>query len=351
MNPPGSFRSRSAGPTVRSVVVPGFAFLVFALALAASDPVDPGAEDPVDGAVSGERVATIGTGGVTSVYYALGGSIGRLVNRGQEESGFRCSVETTAGSTANVEALKAGELDFGVARSDVQYGAFLGRGDFEESGPYTRLRSVFSIHPESLVIVARKDSGIETLDDLKGRRVDLGPIGSARRAFLGRLLERMGWTADDFAAAEELRADRRVEALADGEVDAVVFLAAHPDVVVREATDAVESVLVPVEGEEVDALVEEYPYYSYAEIPGGIYEGTAEPVPTFGYRATMVTTADEEDRVVRGIVEAVFGNFETFRRLHPAFADLDRAEMATEALAAPLHPAAREYYVEKGLLE
>tara|TARA_R100000027_G_scaffold304_2_gene363 strand:+ start:2599 stop:3588 length:990 start_codon:yes stop_codon:yes gene_type:complete len=298
-----------------------------------------------------ETYVTIGTGGVTGVYYPLGGSISRLVNRNKDETGIRCSVEATGGSVYNANALKQGELDFGVAQSDIQYEAFLGKGKFEGTGPFTGLRSVFSIHPEPFTIVARKDSGIESFDDLKGKRINIGNAGSGQRAMMEFLMEKKGWTKDDFKVAMGLTSSEQAKALANNDVDAIIFTVGHPNGSIQEATTLVDSVIVPVEGELIDRIVEEYPYYSYANIPGGLYKGNENPIPTFGVRATLVTTADEDDAVVTEVVRAVFENFETFRRLHPAFALLNPNEMVKESLTAPLHPAAKAYYVETGLLE
>ncbi|MGE9290347.1 MAG: TAXI family TRAP transporter solute-binding subunit, partial [Puniceicoccales bacterium] len=291
------------------------------------------------------------TGGVTGVYYPLGGYIARLANRSINEGGIRYSVEATGGSVDNVNALKQGELDFGVAQSDVQYESFLGKGRFASAGPFTDLRSVFSIHPEPFTVVARKDSGIRSFDDLKGKRVNIGNAGSGQRAMTEFLMEKKGWTQDDFKVVMELPSSEQAKALADNEVDAIIFTVGHPNGSIQEAATLAETVIVPVEGEFIDGIVEEYPYYAYATIPGGTYKGNEDPIPTFGVRATLVTTADEDDAVVTEVVRAVFGNFDTFRRLHPAFSVLNPQEMVKESLAAPLHPAARAYYVEQGLLE
>ena len=321
-------------------------FPLLSFGLTEGQVVDAESEVNVD-----EVSVTIGTGGVTGVYYPLGGSISRLVNRDADRTGIRCSVEATDGSVFNVNAVKEGELDFGVAQSDVQYEAFFGRGEFEEVGPFTKLRSLFSIHSEPFTIVARRDSGIQTLEDLKGKRVNIGNSASGQRAMMQFLMEHMGWTEADFFSATGLSPIEQVKALAENEVDAIIFTVGHPGGSIQEAIDLVDAVIIPVKGDVIDAIIEEYPFYTKATIPGGLYKGNEEPVPTFGVRATMITTAAEKDRVVRELVRAVFENFDTFRRLHPAFSEINREEMVKEALSAPLHPAARAYYIEKGLIQ
>jgi TRAP transporter TAXI family solute receptor len=294
---------------------------------------------------------TIGTGGVTGVYYPAGGAICRLLNAGRNEHGIRCSVESTGGSVYNVNTMRQGELDFGVVQSDTQYNALEGLGEeFEGQGPFEDLRAVFALHPEPFTLLARADSGIETFDDLTGKRVNVSDPGSGSRATFGVLMEAKGWTMDDFALASELKSAEQSQALADNKVDAIAFVVGHPNGSIQEATTTTDARLIPVSGPEVDALVEANPYYAKAVIPGGMYAGNPEDTETFGVGATFVTTADMSDEAVYELVKAVFENFEEFKKLHPAFANLDKQEMTHTGLSAPLHPGAEKYYKEAGLM-
>ncbi len=298
-----------------------------------------------------ETFITIGTGGVTGVYYPTGGAICRLVNRGRADHGIRCSVESTGGSVYNINAIRSGELEFGVAQSDAQYNALNGEADFADQGTFDDLRAVFSVHPEPFTVVARADAGIATFDDLKGKRVNIGNPGSGQRSTLDVLLTEMGWTTGDFSLASELQAAEQSQALCDNNIDAMVYTVGHPSGSIQEATTACDSVLVEVSNEAVDALVEANPYYRKATIPGGMYRGSDEDTATFGVGATFVTSTAVSDDVVYEVVKAVFENMDQFRSLHPAFADLDPAQMANDGLSAPLHPGAERYYREAGLIE
>ncbi|UWQ19974.1 TAXI family TRAP transporter solute-binding subunit [Jannaschia sp. W003] len=302
-------------------------------------------------AAQDQQFFTIGTGGVTGVYYPTGGAICRLVNAGRAEHGLRCSVESTGGSVYNINTIREGELEFGVAQSDWQYHAYNGSSQFEEAGPFEGLRAVFSVHPEPFTVVARAEAGIESFDDLKGKRVNIGNPGSGQRGTMEVLMEAKGWTTDDFALATEMKAAEQSAALCDNQIDAMVYTVGHPSGSIQEATTACDSVLVEVAGPEVEALVEENPFYRTATIPGGMYRGNDEDTATFGVGATFVTSADVSDEVVYTLVKSVFENMDDFRRLHPAFADLDPAEMVSAGLSAPLHPGAERYYREAGLLE
>jgi len=302
-------------------------------------------------AAMAEEFITIGTGGVTGVYYPTGGAICRLVNKGRKEHGIRCSVESTGGSVYNINTIRAGELEFGVAQSDWQYHAYNGTSKFEEQGPFEGLRAVFSVHPEPFTVVARADAGVTTFDDLKGKRVNIGNPGSGQRGTMEVLLEAKGWTTDDFALATELKAAEQSAALCDNQIDAMVYTVGHPSGSIQEATTACDSVLVSVNGPTIDKLIEENSFYRKATIPGGMYRGNDADVNTFGVGATFVTSADVSEEAVYTVVKSVFDNFEDFKKLHPAFANLDPKEMATAGLSAPLHPGAAKYYKENGWIE
>lgn len=308
------------------------------------------AGQPHDASAAEQKFITIGTGGVTGVYYPAGGAICRLVNKGRSEHGIRCSVESTGGSVYNVNSIRAGELDMGVAQSDVQYKAYKGEDTFKNDGPFEELRSVFSLHPEPFTVVARADAGIKTFDDMKGKRVNIGNPGSGQRDTMEVLMNAKGWTKDDFALASELKSAEQSAALCDNKIDAMVFTVGHPSGSIKEATTSCDSVIVDVSGPDVDKLVEENPYYRKATIPAGMYRGTDEDVETFGVGATFVSSASVDEDVIYQVVKAVFENFDDFQKLHPAFGDLKKEEMVKEGLSAPLHAGAEKYYKEQGLL-
>jgi len=298
-----------------------------------------------------EEFVTIGTGGVTGVYYPTGGAICRLVNKGRKEHGVRCSVESTGGSVYNINTIREGELEFGVAQSDWQYHAYHGSSKFEEQGPFEELRAVFSVHPEPFTVVARADAGVKTFEDLKGKRVNIGNPGSGQRGTMEVLMDALGWSTDDFALATELKASEQSAALCDNQIDAMVYTVGHPSGSIQEATTACDSVLVEVAGPAVDKLVADNSFYRVATIPGGMYRGNDGDVKTFGVGATFVTSANVSEDAVYAVVSSVFENFDDFKGLHPAFANLKPEEMIKDGLSAPLHPGAAKYYKEKGWME
>ncbi|MDV7338958.1 TAXI family TRAP transporter solute-binding subunit [Terasakiella sp. A23] len=296
-----------------------------------------------------QKFITIGTGGVTGVYYPTGGAICRLVNKSRKEHGIRCSVESTGGSVYNINTIAAGELDMGVAQSDWQYHAYNGTSKFKDKGPFKDLRAVFSVHPEPFTVIARADSGIKNFMDLKGKRVNVGNPGSGQRGTMEVLMGALGWTMDDFALASELKAAEQSKALCDNKIDAMIYTVGHPNGSIKEATTSCDSVLVTVDGPVVEKLIADNPYYRVATIPGGMYRGNDADTMTFGVGATFVSSTATPADTVYQVVKAVFENFDTFKKLHPAFGNLKKAQMAKDGLSAPIHDGAAKYYKEAGL--
>jgi TRAP transporter TAXI family solute receptor len=302
---------------------------------------------PVEGWAQ-QKFVTIGTGGVTGVYYAAGGAICRLVNKDRKSHGIRCSVESTGGSAYNVNTIKGGELDFGMAQSDVQYNALKGLGAFKDGGAYGDLRAVFSIHPEPFTVVARKEVNATKFEDLKGKRFNVGNPGSGTRASMEELLGALGWKLGDFSLASELKADEHGPALCDNKIDGFFYAVGHPSANIQDPTTTCGARLVSVTGPAIDKLLAERPYYAKATIPGGLYANNPQPTQTYGVLATMVTSAKMPAETVYQIVKATFENFNEFKSLHPAFANLDPKTMIKDGLSAPLHDGAVKYYKEKG---
>ncbi|WP_306006525.1 TAXI family TRAP transporter solute-binding subunit [Aquicoccus porphyridii] len=298
-----------------------------------------------------QEFVSIGTGGVTGVYYPTGGAICRLVNKDRKEHGIRCSVESTGGSIYNINTIRSGELEFGVAQSDWQYHAYNGTSRFEEAGPFEDLRAVFSVHPEPVTILARADSGITNITDIPGKRFNVGNPGSGTLGTWEVIEEAMGWSRDDLALAGQMKSAETSGALCDNQIDGYFWLVGHPSALTQETVASCDAKLVSAVAPEIDKLVEENPYYRIATIPGGMYPGNPDDITTFGVGATFVTSAQVSDEAVYQVAKAVLGNLDDFRKLHPAFANLKAEEMIRDSLSAPLHPGAIKAYKELGLME
>ncbi|MAS44976.1 MAG: C4-dicarboxylate ABC transporter substrate-binding protein [Rhodobacteraceae bacterium] len=305
----------------------------------------------------------IGSGDPDGVYYAIGQAICRFVSRDREAAPnasnasapasnaapLTCEAPATSGSIENLEGLRGGQFQFALVQSDWQREAWAGLGRFNQRG-FGRLRSVLSLHREVFTLIARDATRATRLEDLRGMRVDVGAAGSGRRATLAAAMAARGRSLADFAEISQLDARARAAALARGTLDAVVDMVGHPNAGTRAAMAATEARLLPARGWWAEQLIAGPSGYARAEIPGKIYRGAPDPVPSFGLRATLVTTADMDPAVVRRLTRAIFANFDRFNRLHPALAGLDAAEMIRDGLHAPLHPGAETYYRERGWL-
>lgn len=300
----------------------------------------------ISAVVAQQQFVSIGTGGVTGVYYPTGGAICRLVNKDRKDHGIRCSVESTGGSVYNINTIQAGELEFGVAQSDVQANAFGGLAQWEGKA-FDKLRSVFSVHPEPVTMLTRVDTGISGIDDIEGKVVNIGNPGSGQRS-TWEVMETEGIVdRNGLSLATELKSAEVGQALCDGKIDAYFWLVGHPSALTQETISTCDAVLVPVTGSKIDKLVADNSHYRTAAIPAGMYNNDSD-VPTFGVGATFVTSSDVPEEVVYTIVKGVFDNFEDFKKLHPAFANLNEKEMISDSLTAPLHPGAEKYYKERG---
>ena len=303
------------------------------------------------GAFAQQQFVSIGTGGVTGVYYPAGGAICRLMNKTRKETGIRCSVESTGGSIYNINTIRSGELEFGIAQSDWQYHAYNGTSKFEDQGPFEGLRAVFSLHAEPVTILARRDSGINNITDIPGKRFNIGNPGSGTLGTWEVIEETMGWKRSDLALAVQMKSSETAGALCDNKIDGYFWLVGHPSGLTQETVASCDAKIVPAVAPEIDALVASTPYYRKAIIPGGMYPGNPDDIQTFGVGATLVTSADVSEDAVYALVMAVIGNIDDFRKLHPAFANLDPKQMMTDSLSAPLHPGAIRAYKELGLME
>lgn len=296
---------------------------------------------------------TIGTGGITGVYYPTGGAIAKMINNKRKEYGIRATVESTGGAGFNVNAIMSGDLEFGIVQSDRQYQAIHGMAEWK-GNPQKDLRAVFSIHPETVTLLAAVDAGINSIKDLKGKRVNIGNPGSGQLQNSIDALEAVGLNPETDILAEKVKAAEAPGLLQDGRIDAFFYTVGHPSGAFKEATAGARKVrFIPIEGPGIDKLVADKPYYATAVVPvAANYPTAVDPVDvnSFGVKATFCTSAKVPDEVVYAITKEVFDNFEAFKKLHPAYAILTKQGMLA-GLSAPIHPGAMKYFKEAGLMK
>jgi TRAP transporter TAXI family solute receptor len=332
-----------------------FTLLALALLLVAfgcSQPQEQKAEQAAETSSGGTTYVTIGTGGVTGVYYPTGGAISRVVNKKSKEYNIKATVESTGGSVYNINAVLAGDLEFGIAQSDRQYQAYKGVAEWENRGAQTKLRAVFSIHPESITCIASGESGINSIADLKGKRVNIGNPGSGQLQNSKDVFDAAGLAEDD-VNAEYAKAVESPGLLQDERLDAFFYTVGHPNGNIKEATSGrIKVKIVPIDGAVADALVKKFPYYAKSVIaiknyPTALNESDVNSV---GVKATLISSSDVSEDVVYAITKEVFENFEDFKKLHPAYSVLTKESMLA-GLSAPIHAGALKYYKEAGLVK
>ncbi len=292
---------------------------------------------------------TIGTGSVTGTYYPTGGAICRLVNKYKKETRIRCSVESTGGSIYNINAINIGELDFGIAQSDAVYQAINGEKNFKNT-PVKKLRSVMSIYPELLTLVTRTDANINSIEDIKGKRINIGNLGSGNETTVSNLLTHLNIQKSELAHVGRLKVGEAPDALRDGKLDGYFYMVGHPTANIKDASSSTNIKLVPIRGGKIDSFIEKNPFYVKGEIPAAIYNGVSTTIPTFGAKAVLITSSDVSDKAVYTLVKAILENFEKFKQLHPVYKYITKDSLL-EGLNAPLHDGAVKYYKENNFIK
>jgi len=300
--------------------------------------------------VAGAAEISIGTGSQAGVYYQVGRNVCRLVNKTSKAHGVTCESHISNGSISNLNDIRSGELDIGIAQSDWQYHAVKGSKKFKNESPDQELRALFSVHSEPFTLVARQDANINHLNDLVGKRVNIGNPGSGQRATMEVVMEAKGWDKSIFSLANELPAWQQSMALCHDRVQAMIYTVGHPNQSVAQATSLCGAKIVEVSGPEIDRLVSENSFYVQTSVPGGLYAANPDPVNTFGVNATVVASSKMDPDLVYTLVKTVFENIERFKSMHPAFSLLNKKAMIEDGLSAPLHEGARRYYLEQGLI-
>ena len=298
------------------------------------------------------KFLTIGTGGVTGVYYPTGGAISRMINKKFDVYRIKATVESTAGSVYNINSVLSGELDFGIAQSDRQYLAYYGKSK-EWTTPQTGLRSVFSIYPESITMIATDKSGIKTINDIKGKHINLGPAGSGNLVNAQDILAALEIDEKKDIKAEYIKPVESPGLIQDERIDAFFYTVGHPNGNIKESTAGRLKVrLVDIVGEKIDEMLGKFPYYAKSVIPKDFYPTSVneKDVNTIGVKATLVTSTKISEEAVYAITKEVFENFEDFKSLHPAYKVITKENMLS-GLSAPIHKGALKYYKEAGLIK
>ena len=291
---------------------------------------------------------TIGTSGVEGTYYPTGSAVCKLVNIYRVRTKIRCSVQSTAGSVYNVKTVQQRELDFAIAQSNVIYNALSGSAEFKKK-PFKKLKSIMAIYPELLTLITRKNSSINQLLDIKGKRINFLNTNKENESTTNTLMKEYRIKVSELKISDAFELNEMSDALKQNKLDGYFYMVDHPTANIKDVTNAVDVKIVPLKGIKINNLIKKYPYYTKAKIPGDMYLGNEEDIPTFGVKAVLFTHADVSEKKVYTIVKAVLENFDIFKKLHPAFSHITK-ESFLDGLSSPLHKGALKYYKEVGFL-
>jgi TRAP transporter TAXI family solute receptor len=308
--------------------------LVVVLGMAVSAPQAMAKQDILFGGAS-----------ITGVYYQVALQLSNMMNKHAADK-YNYIGRPTGGSVFNINAIDRGAFDFAVAQSDRNWQGFNGAADWEGK-PVTGLRSVFSMHPETVLLVTRKDAGIKTVMDMKGKRINIGNPGSGQRGNAEDVLRIYGLDYNKDFSSEALQQAEASRALVDQKIDAFFFTVGNPSAAVEEPAQSVDLDIIDINSDGIKDFVVKHPYYIMTKIPAGTYKGVDRDVETYAVTATVISNESVSEEVVYDMVKTVFENLDELKASHAAFRNLNPKEML-QGLSAPLHPGAIKYYKEKG---
>lgn len=292
----------------------------------------------------------LGTGSVRGVYFPIGGVICRLLNRHESLHKIRCTIESTSGSVSNLRQLREGIFDLVVTQSDWQYHAYHGSSTFEKDGPNGNLRAVFALEADPLALIVRADSEISKFDDLQDRIVSFGYSRSLQHRSINDLLAVKGWTDNNFKEVRRMSDTRQITELCAGNVESILLLTSSLNDNLKQVSEDCSLRLVPIDGPEIEKVIQQKPYYRSGIIPKGMYLETEQDVQSFGLGAIFVASESTSPKAIYNVVKEIVENFKDFQSLHPSLIGLDKKELPYAGISAPLHPGAIRYYKEARLL-
>ena len=300
----------------------------------------------LSGAAQAQQFVNVLTGGTSGIYYPLGVALSQIY--GKEIPEAKSSVQSTKASVENLNLLQAGRGEIGFTLGDALSDAWKGNEEVGFKAPLKKLRAIAGIYPNYVQIVASADSGIKTLDDLKGKRVSVGAPRSGTELNARAVFKAAGMTYKDFAKVEYLPFGESVELIKNRQLDATLQSAGLGVASIRDLATSVKIVVVPVPADVIAKIGD--PAYQSAVIPSGTYDGQSGDVPTAAINNFLVTHEGVSDTVAYKMTKALFENLEQMVSAHAAAKRIS-LEGAVKGLPLPLHPGAEKFYREKGVLK
>jgi uncharacterized protein len=317
--------------------------LVLSMLLAACGGGDETGDTDKDSGKEAEekpKFISILTGGTGGTYFPLGGSFANIIS---DATGIETNAETTGASAENMQTLKDGDGEVAFSQTDIASYASEGKEMFEDN-KVENVQAIGTLYPETIQIVTTKESGITSVEDLKGKKVSVGAPGSGTVANAQQILEVYGMTFDDIKK-QDLSFDESVAGIQDGTIEAAFVTAGAPTGAVEGLAATEDVIIVPVDADKAEELIAKYPYYTVDEVPSGVYKLSAS-VPTVAVQAMLVVRDDLSEDVVYDITKALFENLD---KVTHAKGKLIKAETALNGVGITVHPGAQKYYDEKNI--
>lgn len=321
-----------------------FALILLLAACGGGDQASDSKKDGEEGSFD-DLFVTIATGGTSGVYYPLGGALATIL---EDNLGIDASVQATQASVENVNLVLSDRAELALITGDTGFQAYDGSGPFEKEGAKEDLRALASFYPNFLQIIATKESGIKSFEDLKGKKVAVGAPNSGTELAAQVLLEGHGMSYKDITP-DYLSFAEAAEQMKNGIIDAAILSSGIPNSAIMDLETTHGVTFLPIEDDAMKYLTEKYSYLKEATIPAGSYSNE-EDIPAISITNALIVSKDLSDDEVYAITKAIFENLDTLKNAHSAAEDID-IKNAPEGLGIPLHPGAEKYYKEEGVLK
>ncbi len=318
--------------------------LVFAtLLLTACGNTEPKTEVPQEGGLSTVEI-NIGTGGTTGTYYGFCNTVATTLN---EKLGANLKVMSSGASKANILDIDDGIVDMAIVQNDVMDYAYKGTSLFESDGKFTSFSTLGAVYAEVCQVIARADSGIKTVADLKGKKVSVGDSGSGVEFNAQQILGAYKITFEDINK-QNLSFQASADALKDGKIDAFFCTAGAPTVAITDLATTTDIVIVEIDDEHLAGLQSKYGFYAEYKIPAGTYKGVDADATTVAVKATFIVSNDLSEQVVYELTKAIYENKDEYA--HDKAKEMT-LEYAVSSISVPFHPGAEKYFREVGAIE
>jgi uncharacterized protein len=299
-------------------------------------------------ALAAPMFISIATGGTGGAYFPIGAGLADIINK--HLNGYNASAEVTAASKVNCINVNDGKSDLALVLGDTLAYGYNGDklGGFAK--PLSNLRVIANIYPNTIQIVARKDSGVRTLADLKGKKVSVGAPGSGTEINARQIFAAAGMTYKDFGRTDYLSFSESADQMKNRAIDVTLISSGMPNPGIMDIATSQDIVIIPIPAEVVQKLEKEHPFFIAAAIPKGMYKGQETEVQTVAVPNFLIASAKMDEKTAYEITKAMFENLPRLVQAHAAAKEI-RLDHATKGLPVPLQPGAEKYYREKKVLK